>query len=192
MGGITLDYIVGRRLSLRPLVESDFNDEYLYWLNDPEVNKYSQRRPFPQDRESMRSYSEYYSKNSRRGFVLAIILRETKEHIGNIALVNVEPIHRCAEISILIGNKDYWGKGMASEAIYLLTQHGFVAMNLHKIFAGTFNPAFARCVEKLSWRQEGVFRDRIWSGGKYHNQRWFSVLRDEFEQQPRYEPFESQ
>ena len=128
----------------------------------------------------MKKYNNYYSQNPREGFVLAVIEKNDNIHIGNVALVNIQPVHRCAEPTILIGNRNYWHKGYGSECIYILTKHGFTQLNLNKIFAGSFNPAFVKCVEKIGWIKEGEFRERIWSAGRYHNQVWMSMLKSEF------------
>jgi len=182
-----LAYIVGQKVILRPLIEEDFTSEYLRWLNDPEINRYSQRRSFPLSWEDMKSYKEYFSKNPQEGFILAIIEKNKKIHIGNIAVVNIQLVNHCAEIAILIGNKDYWGKGYGAECMYLLTKHLFNYLNLNKVFAGSFNPAFVRCVEKLGWIKEGEFKERIWSNGRYHNQIWMSILKSEFKLLKMYE-----
>ena len=111
----------------------------------------------------------------------------SQQHIGNISLVNIEPIHRCAEIAVLIGEKSFWRQGFGREAIYLLTRHAFEAMNLHKVFAGSFNPAFVQCVEQLGWQREGTFRERIWSAGGFHDQIWLGLLESEFQRRPEFE-----
>lgn len=180
-------YITGARVILRPLLEKDFTLEYLNWLNDPRVNRYSQRRPFPVGCEEMKQYNDFFLKNPRKGFVLAIIDKKRDAHIGNISLVNIQPVHRCAEIAILIGARAYWNRGYGAECIYLLTKHAFTHLNLHKILAGSFNPAFVKCVEKLGWTREGEFRERIWSHGRYHNQVWTSILKSEFSMREIYE-----
>ena len=116
-----------------------------------------------------------------------MITREEHQHIGNIALVNIQRIHRCAEVAILIGETQYWNGGYGRESIYLVTKHAFLNMNLHRVFGGTFNPAFGKCVEKLGWRLEGELRDRIWSNGQYHHQTWYGLLKREFEMMSEFE-----
>jgi len=175
-----LIYIAGERIILRPLLEQDFTRNYLNWLNDPEINQYSQRRPFPINWKGMTSYNDYLNTDSKSGFNLAIVVKRDGRHIGNISLVEIEHINRCCNLAILIGDKNYWNCGYATEAIYHLTRHAFFEINLNKIIAGSFNPAFIRCVEKLSWTKEGEFRKRIWSNHKFHNQIWMSILKDDF------------
>jgi len=183
-------FLEGRTLRLRPLLEGDYADEYLSWLNDPETNRMSQRRSFPCDREGMRSYARYYQSNPQQGFVLAMVRKRDETHIGNISLVNIQLVNRCAEIAILVGRADARGQGLGGEAIYLLAKHAFQSMNLHRIFAGSFNPAFVRCVEKLGWKREGVFKERIWSDGAYRDQVWLAQLRRDFVVIPTHEPGE--
>jgi ribosomal-protein-alanine N-acetyltransferase len=173
-------FIRGKRVLLRPLMDTDYTMDYLNWLNDPVINEYSQKRPFPSGWEDMKKYNDYYLQHPREGFVLAVIEKNDLAHIGNVALVNIQPVHRCAEPTILIGNPRYWNKGYGSECMYLLTKHGFIQLNLNRIFAGSFNPAFIRCVERIGWKKEGEFQERIWSSGRYHAQVWMGILRSEF------------
>jgi ribosomal-protein-alanine N-acetyltransferase len=181
-------FLRGRRIALRPLMDADFNAQYHGWLNDPEVNAFSQRRPFPQSWEGMRSYPAHYEKNPREGFVLAVEHSESGRHVGNVALVNLQPIHRRAEVAILIGAKDMWNMGIGAEAVYLVTKHAFTEMNLEKMFAGSFNPGFIRCVEKLGWQREGVFKEHIWSGNRYQDQVWLAQFRKDFKVVEEFEP----
>ena len=183
----SIRFIEGKRVIMRPVLEKDFTESYLNWLNDPSINEFSQRRPFPCSWEGMKSYHNYYVENQSKGFVLALIDKKDQSHIGNISLVNIQEINRCAEIAILIGNKNYWQKRYAKESIYLLTRHGFEAMNLNKIFAGSFNPWFVKAVQKNGWKKEGEFKERIWSNGKYHNQIWMAILQSEFKIIPEFE-----
>ncbi len=173
-------FLSGKRIYLRPLSDKEFTYEYLSWLNDPEVNRYSQRRRKPTNCSQMTQYIKYYCDHPQEGVILAVIVRKDEMHIGNVALVNIEEVNRCAEISVLIGRKEYWGKEYAAEAIYHITKHAFMNMNLNKVYAGSINPAFIRCVEKLGWKKEGTLKERIWSQGGYHHLVYMSLLRGEF------------
>lgn len=182
----SIAFLNGRNIILRPLEDGDYGDEYLRWLNDPDVNAYSQRRPFPCYRGAMSSYQQGLEA-TKSGYVLAIVERATGEHVGNVSLVNLQPVHRCGEIAILVGAGHARGRGIGREAVYLVCKHAFDFHNLHKVFAGTFNPAFVKCVEGLGWKKEGVFRERIWSNGRYHDQTWLGILRSEFQPLPEFE-----
>ena len=43
-----------------------------------------------------------------------------------------------AEFGILVGEKEYWSRGIGSEATEAIVRHGFDKRNLHRIWLGVF------------------------------------------------------
>jgi [ribosomal protein S5]-alanine N-acetyltransferase len=98
------------RLRLRPLTEADVTDAYVGWLNDPEVVRYLETRHAPQTRESVRAFVD--AVNGRENeHLFGIFERVDARHIGNIKVGPVHPIHAVADVSLLIGARDVWGRG---------------------------------------------------------------------------------
>lgn len=128
-------------LTLRPLTLDDASDEYLSWLNDAEVNKYSRRTG--ETMEGLRSWLERDSPDLR----LAICL--DGRHVGGISLSADD------EISIMIGARDVWGRGYGTEAVRQLTERAF-AMGRKRVWAESPNPAFNATMRKLGWTHEGT------------------------------------
>lgn len=129
-------FLIGDKIYLRGLEIKDLESNYIQWLNDEEVCKYNSHHVFPYYRENAEQYIKD-TFNSRKALVLGIILIDNDLHIGNIALQDINYINRSAEFAILMGDKDYWGKGYSKEAAFLIIQHGFMALNLHRIYCGT-------------------------------------------------------
>jgi [ribosomal protein S5]-alanine N-acetyltransferase len=179
-----LAFLSGRSIYCRPLTASDCNREYLAWLNDAEVNRYSRRRYFPTSEVDARRFLD--SLGPAEG-VLAICLRGDHRHIGNIQFGPIDWLSRHAEIRILIGDKGQWGKGYAAEAIYLMTKHLIREVGLYRVEANSCNPAFIRCVQKLGWTVEGCLRERFHLGGQRIDYLWMSILAREFATIPDYE-----
>lgn len=171
-----LSFLKGRNLFLRPLLERDLNLNYVSWLNDPQVNEFSRRSLLPTNEIEAKKYISTLDSND---IVLAICLKNGK-HVGNIKFGPIDWVNRSAEISILIGEKNEWGKGYGSEAIYLISKHLFQKLNLVRIEAGTINPAFSRAVEKLGWKKEGVLRKAFFINGEYKDIIRLSILQEEF------------
>jgi [ribosomal protein S5]-alanine N-acetyltransferase len=77
--------------------------------------------------------------------------------------VGIEPMtdvnHRSAEIGYWLGT-DYWGRGIATEAVMLVTDWAFDAHRLVRIFAQPFasNVASRRVLEKAGYVLEGVMK----------------------------------
>lgn len=171
-------FLVGDRIALRPLGPADATADYLQWLNDPDVLRYRAPKAFPTTAAQLRSWIA--SLPDRGDLVLAIRLRRGDRHVGNIALNTIQWTHRCAELSILLGAKDVWGRGLGREAIGLLTDHAFTAMGLNRVWAESPNPAFNGSVERLGWKKEGVKREAILVDGAQADLACWGLLRREW------------
>lgn len=169
------------RLDLRPLLPADADGPYLGWFNDAEVCRYNSHHVSPYRREDALAYIESVSRSSR-DLVLAVVLRESERHIGNIALEGIDPVHRSAEFAIVIGEKDCWGKGFSVEAGRALVEHGFDALNLHRIYCGTpaENLPMRKLAAALGMREEGVRRQAFFKNGCYLDIVEFGMLQSEF------------
>ena len=103
-------FLVGERLYLRLLEESDIGEDYLSWLNDAEVTRYLETGKFPATPSAIRRYVERF-QDSTTDLLLAIVDRETDQHVGNVTLNKINWIHRTADTGLMIGQKEFWGKG---------------------------------------------------------------------------------
>jgi len=160
-------FICGNRLFLREVRQSDVNDKYYEWLNDPEINQYMETRLIPQSLENISSFVKSKDGVLHEPF-FAICLKQDMSHIGNIKLGPINWVHRNAMISLFIGAKELWGKGFATEAISLIVKYGFQTLNLNKLEAGCYkeNEGSARAFEKCGFIREGLLRSHFINKGK--------------------------
>lgn len=163
----TIDKIMGKIIYLRKIAESDVTQKYVDWLNSPEINKYLESRFKIQTKEDILSFvKDKLSKDNEPMF--AICDTNSNEHIGNIKLGPINPYHKYASIGILIGDKNYWGKGCATEAIKLITKYGFETLKLNKLDAGAYseNCGSINAFKKAGYSQEGLLKKQVVSGEK--------------------------
>ena len=109
---------------LREPRESDVDGPWYAWLNDPEVTRYQDKGIFPNTREKQRAYMQSASSSSS-DVLLAIVHRETGTHIGNVGLHDIDWVHRSAQLGIMIGSKDFWGRGYGRDVWNMITEYGF-------------------------------------------------------------------
>lgn len=109
---------------------------------------------------------------------LAVCLKEDDNYIGNVYLTNIDMVNRTATSHVLIGEKSYWGKGYASEALKLLLDYAFNERGLHRIAALVLesNTQSIKMHIKLGYKQEGILRESVFKNGQYNNQIVLSIL----------------
>jgi RimJ/RimL family protein N-acetyltransferase len=73
-------------------------------------------------------------------------------HIGNIQITRIKNFHKNAEISYVIENTDYWGKGAASFTISKIIEISKTNYELYKLFAGVAdeNIASIKVLKKIN------------------------------------------
>ena len=144
----------GEVVFLRYIQLSDVNDVYLSWLKDDNVMKGIVSSGY--DLNNLKSYVKDKMVNKNTHF-FAIITKSNNLHIGNIKLDFHDSKSNLSELGILIGNKNYWGKGIGREACNLVMDYGFRKLNLRKIFLAVFenNITAIKLYESLGFRTEG-------------------------------------
>ncbi len=163
-------FLQGERIILRPLLESDIQGNYQFWLNDMEVIKYNSHGRFPMTESKLLNYVKTVQTNNT-SLVLAIEDIETSTHLGNISLQAINWIDRNAEVAFLLGEKSFWGKGIMLEAGLLMINHAFRGLNLHRVHCGTSsaNKGMQKLAKKLGMKEEGIRKEAFFKGGVYHD-----------------------
>jgi len=161
-------------------IERDDIPTFVRWFADPEVREFLLlNRPISIAEEEQWFVQQLQSQNAE---LFAI---ETNDgiHIGNIGLHDINWLHRSAEMGIVIGHKQYWGKGYGSDAIRTLLRFAFDEMNLHRVQLTVYedNARAIRAYEKCGFRHEGRLRDAVYRKGRYYDMLLMSVLSGELQ-----------
>jgi len=171
-------FIEGNRIYLREVRLSDANGKYYRWMNDPEIVRYVESRFDSKSVEMLQSYIRREEENKANVF-MAIIDKNNDEHIGNIKIHGIDHIHRHAQVSLIIGEKDYWGNGYGSEAINLVVDFAFNTLNLYRLFAGIYasNVGSIKAFKKANFFEEGVRKEHRFCNGNYVDEVEMAIIR---------------
>lgn len=163
-------FLEGERIYLREVRPEDANENYYRWMNDPEIIGALESRFYPNSLEGIKNYVNAQLGNTE-SVLFAIVLKEDDRHIGNIKLGPINWIHRLADIGLMIGEKDCWGKGFATDAIELVTGYAFKTLNLHKVTASCYgsNVGSEKAFLKVGFEKEGVRKSHSFSNGIYED-----------------------
>ncbi|MEW6264332.1 MAG: GNAT family N-acetyltransferase [Thermodesulfobacteriota bacterium] len=173
----------GPRLLIRPFKSSDADDLYRH-VQDEAIARWTLRIPHPYPRDGARKFIRQSMYNRRRSRTqdFGIVPASTGKVIGAVSLMNINLTDKSAELGYWLG-VEYWGRGLATEAVDLILGLGFREMNLNRIEADVFmeNAASQRVLEKAGFAREGVSRQSRYKHGCWHDMWRYGILRPEFE-----------
>lgn len=102
------------------------------------------------------------------------------EVVGGIGFIlQPDVARRSAEIGYWLG-EEFWGRGIASEAVIAVTDHAFANHDLCRVYALVFdwNRASARVLEKAGYEFEGRMRKSVTKDGQTIDQLMYAVIRE--------------
>ena len=168
------------RLYLEPLTLKHASEKYVSWLNDPEVYKYLESRG-GQTIDTLKDFINQQITN--KVYIWAIIDKSLNKHIGNIKIDPINSTHKFGEYGILIGDKDYWGKGFAREASVAVLNYFFNNNNyLRKINLGVVknNVDAINLYNKVGFKQEGYLHKHLVYDGSPEDVIRMAIFREDF------------
>lgn len=171
--------LCGNSIYLNPITLKEVNGSYLSWLQDEEVMHGIATSGYTLG--NLKKYVEERINNPLVAF-FAIWSNDTNEHIGNIKLEIVDLKASVSDLGLLIGNKNYWGKGIGTEACKLAINYAFEQMCVRKIYLAVYenNPKAAHLYEKLGFKQEAILRKHVMVNNAYYDKYLMGLFKDEF------------
>jgi len=161
----------------------DVNDtgKFAEWLNDLELTSNLALYNSVINTETENVFLEKLSKEHN----YSIIDNYTNGLLGTCGFTELDQLNQTAEAGIFIGNKNYWNKGYGTEALWLLLDYGFKALNLHSVMLKTysFNERAKRCYEKAGFKTIGKRREALRRGNKIFDVIYMDILYDDFYKQ---------
>lgn len=127
----------GERVFLRELTAADATPRYLTWFQNDSVTRFLSVSDLSV--EDVVGYMEHGRKTNSY-FMYGICMNETRLHIGNIKIGPIDWTTMRSDLVTVIGDTDYWGKGLASEAISLGNKLAFDVYQIREL-AGNIDPA---------------------------------------------------
>jgi ribosomal-protein-alanine N-acetyltransferase len=168
--------LVSARLVLAPFVEADISLQYVGWLNDPEVVRYSNQRFLWHDMQSCKAYLNSFNDSPNQFW--SVRLAADWKMIGTMTAY-LAPQHGTADIGLLIGERSVWGQGYGYEAWQTLMSHLFGEYALRKITAGTAsgNVGMIKIIERSGMCHEATRKQQELIDGDLQDIVYFAKFR---------------
>lgn len=138
----------GQKVVLREKQLEDAERDYR-WATDHELTRLDAAEPYPMPYSTyLMSYPNGIFDSEKKQFAIESL---DGIHIGNCTCYNIDRIHKEAEMGILVGDRDYWGKGYGADAVIILMKYIFEYLGMTRIFLHTLEwniraqECFKRC-----------------------------------------------
>ncbi len=178
--------IDGRRTYLISFAEVHlFDPRYERWLRDREVMRYIGRDeyfspfPFSMVETYVRSlwnnpFCSFWAVHSKDGAFVGTFKLNYGDESGRRTAT--------ADVGIMIGDRDRWGQGLATDALAAGCAHAFKNERARKLTAGAnaSNAAVAAAFRRIGFREEGRLRRKLLVDNSYHDHLLFGCFPDEF------------
>ncbi len=144
--------MVGERIFLREMDESDISERFIAWLSDSEVNEFLEVRHNPPNLNTQREYVKECRVSQTKAYLG--IFQHNEVLIGSVTLNSQETR---VEIGLMIGDKSLQGKGFGTEVVKTVS-HWAKEQGFTEITAGYLqeNKRSARLFESLGFQIVGV------------------------------------
>ena len=162
-----------------PKNEPEVAKMFTSWLNDPRVVLYMSRLLSCSESGEM----EWIKSQNDKKEDLVWMIYVAGKLVGSLGLHRIDFSNKRAELGINIGDKAFWGKGVAQVVEACVLEYAFenvIADGLHKIYAGVLegNTASRAALEKVGFQTIGTKKKEFWVQG-----RWFDTWEEEMLQE---------
>ena len=155
-------------MPLVPLDRARHLENYLCWMNDPEVVRWLGGEGRPITRASEGSWFDRHESGVKDEIVFAI---ETLEgvHIGTSSLMDLDDRNGRAVCGTLLGDRGSWGKGYGTDAARIRNRYAFEVRELRILTSKVFAPneASLRMLRRVGFVEYGRLSGADWVRGGY-------------------------
>jgi len=166
----------GVRCTIRQFRGSDVDSIVRHANNLNIARQLRDRFPHPYTRDDAKRFLKLATEVEHGPTVLAIDVNG--QAAGAIGIIAGSDIERYSgEIGYWLG-ETFWGRGIVTEAVTMLTAHAFERLNLLRLFALPFadNAPSARVLEKAGYAREAVLRASAVKYGKPRDQYLYACV----------------
>jgi RimJ/RimL family protein N-acetyltransferase len=173
--------ITGKLIALGPFDER-MAEALHRWYNDFAVAVLNGSVPHPQTMEVSRAAVARFSTDDQTSSAFAMYERTTMRLIGFVDLRNIDYRQRTAELGIMIGEHECWGKGFGTETLHLVLEYAFSVLGLHNVMLSLagYNERALRTYRRVGFREIGRRREICSIGNKLYDAVIMDCLSTEF------------
>jgi RimJ/RimL family protein N-acetyltransferase len=173
--------VLGDRVALGPL-RRDLIPLYNRWFNDWAITETLEDTAPERLDDTERWYDRSGRSDPRDQVTFTVYDRATMRPIGTTNLHQIDHFHRTALFSIVIGEREVWGRGLGTETARLMLTYAFQRLGVHtvRLTVRSYNERAIRAYTRAGFREIGRWRQAHRRAGQAHDVVYMDCLADEF------------
>lgn len=166
-------------VTIRPLATTDL-DTWYAWEYDIELAMLAGWTPLLARTAFQQKFEQRINEPKSEMKYFAVDYHD--QFTGVLQLAEIDHFEKRAVISIFIGPKELWGRGIGSTALRLLLDYAFTVQGLERISAQVygFNTRSQRLMERVGFQKEGILRQHELQNGQRQDLHVYGILKPEF------------
>ena len=169
--------LLEKELKLRPFKDSDSIKLSELCNNKKIWDNLRDYIPYPYSENNAIEYIEHCNKENPQ---LTFAIEFKGEFVGSIGLIKQQDVYKLtAEIGYWIG-EPFWGMGITTRAVRLITNYGFNNLGIIRIYSGVFdfNKASQRVLEKSGFKLECIFEKSVYKNNKICDEYRYGLIKE--------------
>jgi RimJ/RimL family protein N-acetyltransferase len=170
----------GSKALLRPMKQDDIARQHQF---DQDLELYGLDCALPRVSPVETAQAFYETRTKPDPDLAPFAIEADGKYIGYCGLRNLQDRHGNLELGILIGDRQYWGRGYGRDAVRLLLRCAFHSLGARRVGLTTHakNERALRCYLACGFVEEGRPRQVLWIEGEYTDLVEMSILRNEWQ-----------
>jgi len=157
--------VILKKINLKKISKKNITSDYIDWMNDYEVVRFTEQKYYKHTQKKIENFLKKKNKD-KLSLIYGIFFNDLL--IGTIKIGSINQIHKTADISYIIGNKNFWNKGIGSFVVRKICLIAFKKIKLKKLIAGTYSIAIGsqKVLIKNGFKLEGILKNQIYFNKK--------------------------
>lgn len=170
----------GSNVTLAPIGPEHLAN-YCRWFADPDVTLFLMRDTPP----TLKDEEAWFERVARSENDVVWGLFMEGEHVGSTGIHQIDWRNRRGTTGVMIGDRKWWGRGIAGESHRLRTRYAFEEVGLEKLTTHVIegNTASRRALERVGYQTVGVYRHHEFRRGQWWNAWVAELLKDDWVRQ---------
>jgi ribosomal-protein-alanine N-acetyltransferase len=172
------------RLWLRPLGLADASAiQKTACIREIADTMISLPHPYPDEEAERYIIRQQAEQEAGHSVVFTIASKAEECFCGLVELRDIDREHSQGELSFWLA-VEAWGQGYMSEVVQAVVKYGFEGLGLNRLYAYHMlrNPATGRVLDKNSFKQEGLLRQRVRKWGVFEDVALWAILRKDWQE----------